>query len=90
MFYKLQNRYDIIFNNIIDDQDVDSCSSFDAFNAMDTNVTKMRQKFHELLDDAFTLFGSRNSSLHSDESSPSISNNEHRSKSAPFRWIIST
>lgn len=70
---------------ITDEQDDDSCSSFDAFNAMDTNVTKMRQKFHELLDDAFTLFGSRNSSLHSNESSPSISNNEQRSKSAPFR-----
>ncbi|XP_060873305.1 uncharacterized protein LOC132947126 isoform X1 [Metopolophium dirhodum] len=67
------------------DQDDDSCSSFDAFNAMDTNVTKMRQKFHELLDDAFTLFGSRNSSMNSDESTPSISNHEQRSKSAPFR-----
>ncbi|KAF0772848.1 Uncharacterized protein FWK35_00002951 [Aphis craccivora] len=67
------------------EQDDDSCSSFDAFNAMDTNVTKMRQKFHELLDDAFTLFGSRNSSLNSDESNPSTSNHEQRSKSAPFR-----
>lgn len=55
---------------------------------MDTNVTKMRQKFHELLDDAFTLFGSRNSSFHcSDESSPPLSSaNEQRSKSAPFKW----
>ncbi|XP_025425141.1 uncharacterized protein LOC112694029 isoform X2 [Sipha flava] len=70
---------------IKNDQDDDSCSSFDAFNAMDTNVTKMRQKFHELLDDAFTLFDSRNSSVRSDESSPSINNNEQRSKSAPFR-----
>ncbi|VVC36661.1 Hypothetical protein CINCED_3A011835 [Cinara cedri] len=67
------------------DPDNDSCSSFDAFNAMDANVTKMRQKFHELLDDAFTLFGSRNSSFHSGDSSPSLSNNEQRSKSAPFR-----
>lgn len=79
-------RYKLCLKTIIDEQDEqDSCSSFDAFNAMDTNVTKMRQKFHELLDDAFTLFGSRNSSLHSNESSPSISNNEQRSKSAPFR-----
>lgn len=69
----------------VDNQDNDSYSSFDAFNNMDTNVTKMRQKFHELLDDAFTLFGSRNSSFNGDESSPSISNNEQRSKSAPFR-----
>jgi len=73
------------FKIIADEQDNDSCSSFDAFNAMDTNVTKMRQKFHELLDDAFTLFGSRNSSMNSDESTPSISNHEQRSKSAPFR-----
>ncbi|KAL5233607.1 hypothetical protein ACI65C_001017 [Semiaphis heraclei] len=72
------------------DQDDDSCSSFDAFNAMDTNVTKMRQKFHELLDDAFTLFGSRNSSMNSGESTPSISNHEQRSKSAPFRCSASS
>lgn len=70
--------------------DNDSCTSFDAFNAADANVTKMRQKFHRLLDDAFTLFGSRDSSLHSDKisgpSSPAHSNDdEQRSKSAPFR-----
>ncbi|XP_050521265.1 uncharacterized protein LOC126894356 isoform X3 [Daktulosphaira vitifoliae] len=62
-----------------------SLSSFETLNATENNVTKMRQRFHDLLDDAFTLFGSRNSSLQSNDSSHSSSINDLRSKSAPFR-----
>lgn len=45
----------------------------------------MRRRFHELLDDAFSLFGSRSGSPELDSSSPTNNQRDFRVKSALVR-----
>lgn len=51
----------------------------------DPNVGHMRRRFHELLDDAFSLFGSQGDSADQDSSSPTNTQRDIRAKSALVR-----
>ena len=51
----------------------------------DPNVGQMRRRFHELLDDAFSLFGSHSDSAEQDSSSPTNTQRDVRAKSALVR-----
>lgn len=48
-------------------------------------VGRMRRRFHELLDDAFSLFGSRSGSPDQDSSSPTNNQRDVRVRSALVR-----
>jgi hypothetical protein len=54
--------------------------------AMGSNVGRMRRRFHELLDDAFSLFGSRSGSPGAEEDSSSPPT-LHRVHSAIVRCV---
>ncbi|XP_075234944.1 uncharacterized protein LOC142332399 [Lycorma delicatula] len=51
------------------------------------NVGRMRRRFQELLDDAFSLFGSRSGSPEQDSSTSTTNNHDFRAKSALVRPV---
>lgn len=71
-------------------QDVVMADSVDLeedLSVSEPGVGRMRRRFNELLDDAFSLFGSRSASPDQDSSSPTNTHRDFRVKSALVRCV---
>ncbi|XP_054265321.1 uncharacterized protein LOC128988127 [Macrosteles quadrilineatus] len=66
-------------------QKQDSVDLEEDLSLTEPGVGRMRRRFHELLDDAFSLFGSRSGSPDQDSSSPTTTQRDQRIRSALVR-----